>query len=193
MQQFDNTVNQYLSFLDNEYVSTGLSLFLVLYAGMAAPQLPENVARLFENTFFKVLIFFLIVYTSRRNPTVAIISAVALMVSLQTLSKYDTNRKLMEIVDQEEMTLSEQSQHLPVELPPQRPQITPEQHMNSQEVMPESLTELEGDVQSQCSHSQNYRDSFYPQYVEAKGHQRARNEQEPVAGFDVAQNYASLS
>ena len=85
-------LNKYLSVLDNDYVSSALSIFLVVYAGMAAPQLPERVARLFENTVFRVLIFFLIAYTSQKNPTVAIIAAVGLMVSLQTLGKYDVMR-----------------------------------------------------------------------------------------------------
>ena len=85
-------LKSYLSVLDNEHVSAALSIFLVVYAGMAAPHLPERVARLFENTVFRVLIFFLIAYTSQKNPTVAIIAAVGLMVSLQTLSRYDITR-----------------------------------------------------------------------------------------------------
>jgi hypothetical protein len=180
MQRFNNTVNQYLSFLDNKYVSSALSLFLVLYAGMAAPQLPENVARLFENQYFRLMIFFLIVYSAQKNPTIAIIAAVGLMVSLQTLSKYDMNRQMINIVETEETAM-----------PMPAPDMSNYHMQMSNEIPQEALSELEEDVQSNCSMSQDFRDKFYPQYVESKGHHRARDEQAPVAGFDQAQNYAT--
>jgi hypothetical protein len=96
--QFDNAFKNYLGFLDNEYVSGALSLFLILYAGLAAPRLPGRVAALFDNTFFKLLIFFLIVYVSRRNPTVALIAAIAVMVSLLTLQRFKIGQEMMEVV-----------------------------------------------------------------------------------------------
>lgn len=102
MEVFDNRVKNYLSFLDNDYVSAGLSLFLILYAGMAAPKLPAYVAKLFDNIFVQLLMFFLIVYISRKNPTVAIIAAVAVMVSLMTLNKIKFNQEMMAVVNGEE-------------------------------------------------------------------------------------------
>lgn len=84
----------FLSVINNEYVSAALSVVLVVYAGMAAPQLPERVARLFENTLFRVLVFFLIAYTARKDASVAAIAAIGLMVSLQTLNRYNLNRAL---------------------------------------------------------------------------------------------------
>jgi hypothetical protein len=101
MEVFDNKVKNYLSFLDNDYVSAGLSLFLILYAGMAAPKLPTYVAKLFDNVFVQLLMFFLIVYVSRKNPTVAIIAAVAVMVSLMTLNKIKFNQEMMSVVNGE--------------------------------------------------------------------------------------------
>lgn len=108
MEVFDNTVKGYLSFLDNEYVSAGLALFLVLYASLAAPKLPASVAHLFDNLLFKLLVFFLIVYVSRKNVTIAIIASVAVMVSLMTLNKLKFLQETMEggVVadDSEELT-----------------------------------------------------------------------------------------
>lgn len=98
MESFDNTVKNYLGFLDNEYVSAGLSLFLILYAGVAAPKLPQQVVQLFDNTLVKLFVFFLIVYVSRKNPTVAIIAAVAVLVSLMTLNRIKFNQEMMEVV-----------------------------------------------------------------------------------------------
>lgn len=102
MQDFDNTVKGYLSFLDNQYVKTGLALFLILYASLAAPRLPEYIAKLFDNMFFKLLIFFLIAYVAQSSPTVAIIAAIAVMVSLMTLSRYKFNAEMMNVVNRYE-------------------------------------------------------------------------------------------
>jgi len=90
--------NGFLSVINNEYVSAAISVVLVVYAGMAAPQLPERVARLFENTLFRVLIFFLIAYTARKDASVAAIAAIGLMVSLQTLNRYNLNKALGNLV-----------------------------------------------------------------------------------------------
>lgn len=98
MEAFDNTVRNYLSVLDNEYVSAGLALFLILYAGMAAPKLPAYIANLFDYTLFKLAVFFMIVYVSRRSPTVAIIAAVAVMVSIMTLNKLKFGQEMMAVV-----------------------------------------------------------------------------------------------
>jgi len=101
MSAFDETVKKYTSFLDNEYVSAGLSIFLIIYAGMAAPKLPGYVARLFDYTLVKLLMFFLIVYISRKNATVAIIAAIAVMVSIMTLNRLKFT-EMMEVVKGEE-------------------------------------------------------------------------------------------
>ena len=77
LESFDNTVKHYLAFLDNEYVNAGLFVFLILYASVAAPKLPEYVAKLFDNTAFRLLIFFLIAYISQKSPSVAVVAAIA--------------------------------------------------------------------------------------------------------------------
>jgi hypothetical protein len=104
MESFDNTVKKSLSFIDfnNDYVKAGISLFLVLYSGLAAPRLPEFIARLFDYTLVKLLIFFMIIYVARQDPTIAIIASVAVLVSLMTLSTYKFNKEMMESIKREE-------------------------------------------------------------------------------------------
>lgn len=74
--------------LANPYVTAMVSLFIILYAGLAAPTLPKPVASLFDHVLFKVLILALILYVNNFNPTVAILIAVAFFLSLQTLSRH---------------------------------------------------------------------------------------------------------
>ena len=59
----------------NKIANALLGLFLVLYAGLAAPKLPRSVAKLFGNKIFKVVILFLVAYMSSRNTSVAIIGS----------------------------------------------------------------------------------------------------------------------
>lgn len=99
LDSFDNTVRRFLSPLDNEYVTAGLALFLILYSSLAAPKLPSYIAKLFDHTWFKLLCFFLIVYVSRKNATVAIIAAVAVMISLITLNKIKFNESMMVVAN----------------------------------------------------------------------------------------------
>jgi hypothetical protein len=73
-------------------------VFLVLYASIAAPKLPRYVAKLFDNTLFKLVILFLIAYVSRKNPTVALVAALGLMISIMTLNKYELG-EMMSVVN----------------------------------------------------------------------------------------------
>lgn len=75
------------SALKNDYVSSTLSLFLVLYAGLARPQLPGFISSLFENAMFKVLILTLVVYTSSKNLQLALMIAVAFTITMNLLNE----------------------------------------------------------------------------------------------------------
>lgn len=106
-------LNKALEMLDeNANASATLGLFLVLYAGLAAPKLPKNVALLFDNSAFKLTIMFLIAYMSSRNSSVAIVATVALVVSLQTLSMYQTNDIILDAIKDKEVVKVESSEEL---------------------------------------------------------------------------------
>lgn len=102
MDGFDNTVKIYTTWLDNPYVSSALTMFLIVYASMAAPKLPSYIANLFDYTLFKLLIFFLIVYVNNKNATVALVAAVALMVVIMILNRLKLGQETMEVVGGEE-------------------------------------------------------------------------------------------
>ena len=101
LKTVDESVSKSLSFLDNEYVNAGLSLFLILYAGMVAPKLPNFLVNLFDNYIFKLLAFFLIVYLSKKDVTLAIIAAVAVMVSIMALNKIKLNENMASVMSEE--------------------------------------------------------------------------------------------
>lgn len=90
MDQVLTGLNQSLDVLrTNTYASAATSLFLVLYAGLAAPDLPPGIAGLFEYSAFKFLILVMVViFLQNKNPTLAVLVAVGFVVSMGTLSRY---------------------------------------------------------------------------------------------------------
>lgn len=73
--------------LQNPYVSATLTLFLVLYGGLAKPDLPDFVMDLFDNALFRVLVLFLIAFTASKNAQVALLIAVGFTVTMNLLSE----------------------------------------------------------------------------------------------------------
>ncbi len=103
-QSLDDLLNQ---IDENKALSSTIGLFLVLYAGLAAPKLPRVLAELFDNSAFRLVILFLIAYTASRDSGVAIVATVALLMSFQTLTMYKTN----------DVIVSTLNKNVPVEIP----------------------------------------------------------------------------
>ena len=73
--------------LDNVYINTAIKVFLALYAALAAPQLPPVVAGLLDNLVGRALFAFVIVFVALRDAGIALMLAVAYIVTLQTVNK----------------------------------------------------------------------------------------------------------
>tara|TARA_B110000977_G_C10788111_1_gene381320 strand:- start:151 stop:540 length:390 start_codon:yes stop_codon:yes gene_type:complete len=73
--------------LDNIYINTAMKVFLALYAALAAPKLPPTLLVLFDNIFVRVGVAFLIVFMGLRDPGMALMIAVAFILTLQTTNK----------------------------------------------------------------------------------------------------------
>lgn len=74
--------------LSNPYVSTALTVFALVFASLAAPNLSPQFAQLFDSTIFKIFYLFLILILLQYNVVVAIIAALAFVLALQSLSRY---------------------------------------------------------------------------------------------------------
>jgi hypothetical protein len=87
-----NTISSQTSalkgFLDNNYVSGGIQLFIILYATLAAPQLPVSMAKLFHVPAFQLVLFALIAYTATKDIGVSVMLAIAFFVSFQTYQRH---------------------------------------------------------------------------------------------------------
>ena len=74
--------------LDNVYISTALKVFIGLYAAFAAPKLPPSLVNLMDNVLVRIGFAFIIVFMAVRDPSIAIMVAVAFIITLQTANKY---------------------------------------------------------------------------------------------------------
>lgn len=176
MNTFDNIVNKSLSFVNkNEYLSAAISIFLILYASVAAPKLPPVLLSLFDRPIFKFVILFLIGYYSRHNPTIAIVAAIALMVSLHALNRFKFNNKMLDFLMRNKNVNAQ----------------VPESHGMNAGMHEIPVTELQPEMGS-CSKGTNFRDNFYPQYVEMQPDaSMVRYNGNDVTGYDPAAAYAS--
>lgn len=69
--------------LENQYVTTTLAVFFVLYGSLAAPKLPMNIANLFTNPFFRMSVIFAIAYITSKNHSIALIATISLVLLMQ--------------------------------------------------------------------------------------------------------------
>lgn len=90
MKTFDKIVKNLLSPLDNEYVYTVVVMFLIVYSSVVAPKLPKFLGVLFESALFRMLMLFLIAFLASNNPTVALLSSLAFVLSIMALNRFDT-------------------------------------------------------------------------------------------------------
>jgi len=74
--------------LSNVYINTSLKVFLALYAALAAPNLPSTLRNLFDNTIFRIFWAFLIILIATKDTGLALMLAVAFVVTLYSINKY---------------------------------------------------------------------------------------------------------
>ena len=76
--------------MSNEYASTMIGMFLALYGGLAAPNLPKPILAIFKQDIFRVIFLSLIAYTSTKDTRTAIMMSVVFIISLNTLNKRES-------------------------------------------------------------------------------------------------------
>ena len=104
-----NTFDNQLSNLLDQYVKKPtiirgvVHLLLILYVARLAPTLPNEVLVLFENQYFKLFIFALVLWTAQFSPSTSILIALAFMVTVN----YSTNKALWEFLENVEEPAAE--------------------------------------------------------------------------------------
>jgi hypothetical protein len=97
IKQLDGTLNNTLNnFVMKPTLVRGvIHLLLILYAARIAPSLPKPVFQLFENAYFKLFVFSLILWTAQFSPSTSILISLAFMVT----TNYANQRPLWEFLE----------------------------------------------------------------------------------------------
>jgi hypothetical protein len=144
MQSFNTSSNmtnslEYLT--NNKIISAMIGLFLALYAALAAPKLPKSITLWFDNFWFKLGFMFLIAYMSTKDAPIAIISAVALLVTLQTLSAHKTTDRVIQAFQSQNENKINQAYELPLGQPPLVLKQSVDEQVDEEQVDEEQVVE----------------------------------------------------
>jgi hypothetical protein len=132
IKDLDSTVEKTMSpFKKTAYLKAVLHLVLVLYAARLAPSLPDEVLSLFENQYFKLFIFSIILWTAQFSPSTSILIAIAFMVSMNAVNKKPLWEFLENIASEEQQ--NEESKVI----------ITPSQSMEAVNVLAQAASSPE--------------------------------------------------
>lgn len=85
MDSFDMAIMEHTSWLTNPTFAWAITILLVIYASMAAHQLPPTAAKILDHPILKFIAFFIVICLSRVNMTIALVAAMALVISLISL------------------------------------------------------------------------------------------------------------
>lgn len=89
-----DTVKKYLdNFFENEYNSSILSFFLILYGAITTTKLPNIVVKLFSNIIFRLVILTLIFYGGNKNPKLSLIIATIYIMTMGMIKNLDNVEK----------------------------------------------------------------------------------------------------
>lgn len=97
VQRFDTTLNTVLQdYIKKPTIIRGVvHLLLMLYLARIAPVPPVAVLRLFDNVYFKLFVFSLVLWTAQFSPSTSILIALAFMVTIN----YSTTGKVWEMLE----------------------------------------------------------------------------------------------
>ena len=87
----------YSGFFQSKLSTAVTTLFLVLYAGMAKPKLPNPIKKLFENDIFRIIILSLIVYKGNKNTRLSLFIAIAFVISMNKINDNEINESFKNI------------------------------------------------------------------------------------------------
>lgn len=104
LQPIINMLNKILKPLDNIYISTALSMFLIIYGAMARPELPNFIKDALKNDAIRLVYLFLLAYLSDKNPQVALVIAVFFMVGFGLLADSEVSESFEDAVEEEVFT-----------------------------------------------------------------------------------------
>lgn len=118
------------SFINDQYISSSIILFIAFYTCMIAPKLPEQVVSVMKSQLFNLIILIIIVYVTTKNYVIGIVATIAYLVTLNTVQKYQLTNKISDDLLQDAINAGQiNAQIITPTKKCIKPQLTPEQIM----------------------------------------------------------------
>ena len=92
---FENINEELNEQLKNPIVAGLLNILLILYAGLAAPELPSFIKDFFNSSVGKVIFLMLIALTANKNITIALLIAICFIITLNYIDTDDSASKIV--------------------------------------------------------------------------------------------------
>lgn len=94
-------INSYDNFFkqiaDNKMLTLLIVAVLALYASMWVEKLSPYTTQLFSNVYFKTIVFILVSYVATSNPVLAIMLAIVLIITLQSIAEKKLNNEVKKL------------------------------------------------------------------------------------------------
>ena len=171
--EFVNDLGKRLdSVLENKTTSLVISLVLVLYAGLAAPALPNSVIKFFDTMLGKVIFLFLIGFMASRNVQVALMIAVAYVVTLHIANKRATEEYINFLRNEQFENYYELFKDDPVDTKTNRAMIVPLlcEHVKEADKAMEDNKKLMKDGKLMKDHAELTVSGFFEKVKKSKTH-----------------------
>ncbi len=99
LKSLGKVFNNFLKSLENKYIGTIVSLFLVLFGGLAAPEIPDFVKKMLNNDLFRLVYAFLLTYIAEKNIQIALVAAVVFLVLSGLVANEEVKEAFEEAVE----------------------------------------------------------------------------------------------
>ena len=94
LKEIQNKIERGLQIFDNPLVFTLTVMFIGMYASVIAPRMPGKIRKLFNNTVFKLVFFFIVILLAHKDPRLALILSLAFVFTVQGLGRFNINDRL---------------------------------------------------------------------------------------------------
>lgn len=108
MEAIFDTINQFITTsLSNEWIFATVFITLKMYSGLARPSVPSFISQLMNNLFFRIFVYFLVLYLGTRDVYISIVVSASMIIGLDYLnqSKEGFENNLIEELKEKYMNL----------------------------------------------------------------------------------------
>lgn len=89
MEFLDNSIKTHFNFIQTDVFTIATTIILLVFTAFILPNITNYYISFLDNSLVKFIIFLLIAYISKFNPSLAIITTIAILSILIKLNKFD--------------------------------------------------------------------------------------------------------